>query len=135
MKPRFRILVVDDDPLLKQTLAMALEEVLQAQVWAAANGEQAVDLAQRHKPDLILLDLDMPGLDGTGVCRELAQHEDMAQAKVWIVTGLPLDPEKIRELSSHADRILRKPISLTLLVEEIEAQISPQGPSLQLLEE
>lgn len=134
MKPNFRILVVDDDPLVKQTLAMALQDVCQAQVWAAANGEEGVELAELHKPDLLLLDLDMPGLDGLGVCQQLAQHGDMAQTKIWIVTGLTLDSELIRELSTYTDQILRKPISLTKLIEEIQARISPHGPRLQLLE-
>jgi two-component system phosphate regulon response regulator PhoB len=125
-----RILVVDDDALVTQTLAGALEDTCAAQVWAAGSGEEGERLAALHKPDLILLDLDMPGRDGLDVCRALREHEDMANTTIWILTGLAPDSDRMQTAVALADQVLLKPVSLADLTLAIQVTITPRGPWL-----
>lgn len=131
MKPVFRILVVDDDAPLAHTLAAALAETCQAQVWTAGNGTEGKRLAALHQPDLVLLDLDMPGVDGLNVCRELRQQPQLDGTAIWILTGLPPESERLAQGAAVADRILLKPVSLAELTTAIEEAITPVGPRLQ----
>lgn len=131
MKPVFRILVVDDDALLAHTLAAALEDTCQAQVWAAGNGQEGERLAALHQPDLVLLDLDMPGVDGLDVCQELRRQPHLDGTVIWILTGLPPESERLAEGAAVADRILLKPVSLGELTQAIQEAITPVGPRLQ----
>ncbi len=131
MRPVLRLLVVDDDALVTRTLAAALAETCEAQVWAAGSGEEGTRLAALHHPDLILLDLDMPGVDGRDVCRDLRQQEAMGKISIWILTGLPRESALLQEAATLADRVLLKPISLQELTLAIQETITPSGPLLQ----
>jgi DNA-binding response OmpR family regulator len=133
--PQLRILVVEDDPLVKQTLAAALEAACGAQVWTASTGDQGLVLAGLHRPDLILLDLDVPGLNGIDVCAAVAERSDMIATRIWIMTGMTVDEEMRARLACFADRIITKPLSVARLSEEIAEQIEPQGPPLKWLGE
>ena len=128
MKPDLRLLVVDDDSLVTRTLAEALTETCSAQVWSAASGEEGAHLAALHHPDLVLLDLDMPGADGLDVCRELRAHPATAETVIWILTGLQPDSERLAHTAGLADRVLIKPVSLLELTLAIQQTITPQGP-------
>lgn len=131
MKPVLRLLVVDDDPLVTRTLAGALAETCEAQVWSAGSGEEGVRLAALHQPDLVLLDLDMPGVDGRDVCRALRQEEALSSTSIWILTGLASDSPLLQEAATLADRVLIKPVSLLELTLAIQETIIPHGPLLQ----
>jgi DNA-binding response OmpR family regulator len=131
MSPVLRILVVDDDALVTQTLAGALEDTCQAQVWAAGSGEEGVRLAGLHKPDLILLDLDMPGRDGLDVCRAVREQPDTRETTIWILTGLSPEAERMKTATALADQVLLKPVSLGDLTLAIRATITPKGPWLR----
>jgi DNA-binding response OmpR family regulator len=135
MSLQLRILIVEDDPLVKQTLAAALEASCDAQLWTAATGDQGLALATLHRPDLLLLDLNVPGLKGQEVCAAIAERSDMIATRIWIMTGLTMDAESRETLACYADRILEKPLSVATLSEEIRSLIQPQGPPLQWLGE
>ena len=134
MKPALRILVVDDDPLVTRTLAEALRETCEAQVWAAGDGREGARLAALYQPDLVLLDLDMPGTDGLAVCHELRSHRATAGTTIWILTGLAPEADLRQETSAVADRVLIKPVSLLELTLAIQEAIVPAGPRLQWVE-
>lgn len=131
MTPILRLLVVDDDALVTRTLAEALAETCQAQVWSAGSGTEGVRLAALHQPDLVLLDLDMPGLDGGEACRALRQGEALTDTQVWILTGLPPDAPLLQEAAALADRVLIKPVSLLELTLAIQDSVVPHGPRLE----
>ena len=71
-----KILVVDDDPGVRQTVSIALERAEFA-VLSAADGQQAVTNALRDHPDLIVLDVGLPELDGFEVCRRIRKHSEV----------------------------------------------------------
>lgn len=101
------ILVVDDVPanvrLLEAVLAAGGYDVL-----SAANGHEALELASSAKPDLVLLDVLMPHIDGYSVCRELRARDDTAMLPVIMVTSSVAE-EKKRAIEAGADDFLPKP--------------------------
>jgi PAS domain S-box-containing protein len=116
-----KVLVVDDDRdtqgLLRQTLSS-----LGFKVHSTASGRRALQLARQEKPDLILLDLKLPGgIDGYQVLTQLKQNEDTASIPVIVITGSLTDDEikKQKVLSLGADRFLTKPFEIDDLITEI----------------
>lgn len=103
-----RLLVVDDEPpiqrILSRTLSMGGYEVL-----VAGDGKQALEMVRQHKPDLILLDLCLPGeFDGLEVCRKVRQ---MAQTPIIVLSAITEEKQKVEALDLGADDYLTKPFS------------------------
>ncbi len=101
-----RILVVDDLAanvnILTRLLAPDGHEIL-----TASNGEEALDLVTRERPDLVLLDVMTPRLDGFEVCRRLKQHASTRLIPVVLITALDQSSDKIRGLEAGADDFLQ----------------------------
>ncbi len=118
------ILLVDDDAMLRETLALNLRgsgfEVL-----TAADGVTALEQAKVRQPDLIILDLMLPELDGLTVCRTLRQTTDMPILMLTARTG---ELDKIVGLESGADDYLTKPFSVGELLARIRALLRRTGP-------
>jgi CheY-like chemotaxis protein len=83
-----KILVIDDEPDVCTFLSTMLEDH-GAEVFTATDGDQGLDLVRKEKPDLVTLDLSMPGKDGGKVFEELRKDKEIADTKVCIVTGKP----------------------------------------------
>ncbi|MGB0722649.1 MAG: ATP-binding protein [Gammaproteobacteria bacterium] len=103
------VLVVDDEPDMRQYLTEVLTE--DYHVITARDGQQALDLAARHKPDLILLDLMLPHVDGLEVCRRLKQSPDPIHQKIMLLTARADEESKLTALRNGADDFLIKPFS------------------------
>jgi two-component system cell cycle response regulator len=104
-----RILVVDDI----RTNIKVLEAKLTSEYYeviAASSGPEALEAAVGHKPDLILLDVMMPGMDGFEVCRRLKANPDTAHIPVIMVTALGDPEDRVQGLSAGADDFLTKPV-------------------------
>ncbi len=118
--PPARILVVDDEP---QNLEL-IEALLPPegyQVFTAGSGEEGLAAAHEKKPDLIILDLMMPGLSGFEVCARVKTHPQTAGIPVLFVTALTQDADKARALAAGGDDFLTKPFQRTELLARIEA--------------
>jgi signal transduction histidine kinase len=103
------ILVVDDQPVNRQLLhAMLAEDG--TTILEAASGEDAVEIAQRARPDLVLLDVMMPGLDGFETARRLKQQAGEVFLPVVLVTALADRESRVRGLEAGADEFLTKPV-------------------------
>ncbi len=113
------VLVVDDEQALSGVVAGYLERegfvVVQAQ-----DGPSAVDLAQRHRPDLVVLDVMLPGFDGFEVCRRLRRFSD---AYVIMLTARDEEVDKVVGLSVGADDYLVKPFSPRELIARVGAML------------
>ena len=121
---RPRILVVEDDG----RLAATLERVLAAEghdVELAVDGLEAVRRARERPPDLVLLDVMLPGLDGIGVCRRLRAT---AQFPILLLTALGGTEERVRGLDSGADDYLVKPFAYQELLARVRALLRRTGP-------
>jgi DNA-binding response OmpR family regulator len=112
-----KILLVDDDMTLVETLALNLRNV-GYRVATAASGGAALEQAQAEQPDLVILDLMLPELDGLSVCRNLRQSSDVPILMLTARTG---ELDKIVGLESGADDYLTKPFSLGELQARIRA--------------
>lgn len=116
-KKNSKILVVDDEEQIRR----ALKSILTARnydVTLAANGDDAIDLAIETPPDLIILDMAMPGLKGTDVCREL---RNWYEGPILMLSVIGSDTEKAAALDVGADDYLTKPFSTTELLARIRA--------------
>ena len=118
------ILVVEDDPDTRQSLSLALS-IHGFSVTEAEDGAEALAAAAAQAPDLILLDLMMPRLDGWTVIRKLKENPQTASIPVIVLTGKPVDPQrdKTRIFGMGVRQVLTKPISVEMLVGEIRKQL------------
>jgi DNA-binding response OmpR family regulator len=103
------VLVADDEAHLRLTLEYLVRTVGDVVVHAAADGQEALDLAVEHKPQLVLLDLMMPKLDGAATCQRIREAWGEHDGQIWFVTGRgsSLTAERARELG--ANRMISKP--------------------------
>jgi len=106
---RRRVLVVDDDPLSAEVLHHALEPA-GMQVHHCLDPREAVDAFDRTAPDVVLLDLDMPGQDGQATCEQLRAHAGEDRVPILFVTRSAEVQDKVRALEAGADDYLTKPI-------------------------
>lgn len=112
-----RILVVDDEEQIRR----ALKSILTARkydVELATNGDEAIDLAIDNPPDLVILDMAMPGMAGTEVCREL---RNWYEGPILMLSVISSDADKVAALDIGADDYLTKPFSTTELLARIRA--------------
>jgi two-component system KDP operon response regulator KdpE len=121
-----RILVVDDDPqicrVMKTTLTAQGYEVADAR-----SGEDAIDKVRESKFDLILLDMNMPGMDGIETCREIRSSSDIA---IVMLTVRDAEKDKVMALDAGADDYVTKPFSMPELLARVRAAMRrvPDGP-------
>lgn len=113
------VLVVDDEPTIRMLLLAALEGTDHL-LLEAADGRSALGLARSSRPDLILLDIALPGLSGLDVCRELKQDPTTADVPVLLLTGLARQDERQVADDVGAEGFIAKPFSPVALVAEIE---------------
>ena len=126
-----RVLVVDDEVSLLRLVQSYLERE-GFEVSTAENGETALELAREVKPDLVVLDVMLPGLDGVEVCRRLRQFSD---AYVIMLTARSEEIDKIVGLSVGADDYVTKPFSPRELVARVKARLRrPRGPTAEPVE-
>ena len=120
------ILVVDDEPQIIALVRATLEDE-QVRIVEAADGEAALAMAQREFPELILLDVRMPRLDGFEVCRRLRQDPRFGRTKIVMVTASGQERERARGRAAGADDYLTKPFSPLALLSLVQALL-PQEP-------
>ena len=130
------ILVADDDPAMLKVVSFVLES-RRAEVFTAADGLEALEMVERVKPDLLILDLLMPKLDGFGVCKHLNERagEGKSRPAILITSAVREDSSRRRyELEMESDLnvegYLEKPLSPPLLIQRVETILSkyrPQG--------
>jgi PAS domain S-box-containing protein len=93
-------------------------------VIVARNGEEALERVKEEKPDVILMDVQMPGMDGLEATRRLRANSELANVPIIALTALAMPGDRERCLEAGANEYLSKPVSLKRLVEVIEAQLS-----------
>ncbi len=113
------ILVVDDEP----NMCNILRRILEAEgykVKMAYDGTKALKLTKKEKPDLILLDIVMPGIDGREVCQEVRKVSAATQIVYCTAKAEPIiSPQRLRELRSEADAFIAKPATRKQIISNI----------------
>lgn len=112
------ILIIDDDAALRVALRAFLEGI-GLRVLDAPDGAQGLDLARRERPDVVLLDLTMPGINGYDVCRELLAQGEEGPPAVIVMSGLLGTSQRVRAFHSGAVDCLAKPVQY----EEVEVRV------------
>ncbi len=120
-----KILVAEDDPASREFLVEVLDG-LGYEVIVAENGEEALRKAFATSPDLILLDIQMPLLDGYGVLRRLREDARFAATPILTLTAYAMPEEREKTLRAGFDAHLSKPLNVSALREEIERYLAPQ---------
>lgn len=143
MGAKARILVIDDDHPTVRIISLILERQGYT-VHTASDGDEGLRKAREEKPDLIILDIMMPGMDGYQVCRRLKKDPATAQIAVLILTakgGIDEEMMRQREFTTHvkdqllgfdvgADEFMSKPVRAKELVERVESVLWMGGFSV-----
>lgn len=118
-----KVLVVDDDPMIRQTMSLLLEK----EGWTvleADNGRTALTTVDEHQPDLVLLDLMMPEMDGFEFLQELRKHNLPSAVSVIVVTAKDLTEEDRLRLNGNVERVLEKKVcTLQQLQDEVQTLV------------
>lgn len=120
------ILVADDDLEVLALVAHQLRAALDVEVVEASDGEEALDLTRKRRPNVVVLDVMMPGMSGWEVCRAIRDDPDISDTGIVMLTGIG---ERLNEMTSPlygADAYLDKPFEPSELAETVE-RILEQG--------
>jgi two-component system cell cycle response regulator DivK len=121
-----RILVVEDNPknlkLVRDVLQYSGFEVIEA-----TSGEEGVRLAKESEPDLILMDLQLPGIDGTEALRQIREINPARQVPVVAVTAFAMNEDRERTFESGFNGYMEKPISVRSLPQQVRDFLSLGG--------
>lgn len=117
-----RILVIDDEAVLAETIAYNLEQA-GYEVLTAVDGASALEMARREKPDLIILDLMLPEMDGLDVCRQLRQEQGTTTTPILILTAKSEEIDVVVGLEVGADDYITKPFGRRELLARVRAML------------
>src|SRR6185436_2031270 len=115
-----KILIADDEPDILEIIQFNLKAE-GYDVFTAKNGNEAIDEAKKHLPDLIILDIMMPGKNGIDVCNILRMQPAFKETLIVFLSALSDEGTEVRGLETGADDYLTKPISPKILVSKVNA--------------
>ncbi len=130
-----RILLVDDEPDFLWAVQYSLKDE-SYEVLTACDGVEALAIARRHRPDLIILDIRMPRLDGLEVCREIRRDPTLGAVPILMLTALGDINDEVTGLDEGADDYVVKPVEMTVLKARVRALLRrgrsapDEGPTL-----
>jgi len=114
------IIVVEDDLDIRELISFNLANEGH-QVFEANNGEVGIDKARNNNPDLILLDLMLPGIQGLDVCRIIKSNQETKEIPIIMVTALGQEEDIVKGLETGADDYITKPFSIKVLIARVNA--------------
>ena len=120
MSQNKNILVVEDDPGIKELISFNLSNQGH-QVFEANNGEIGIEKARKKLPDLILLDLMLPGIHGLDVCRIIKADQETKDIPIIMVTAMGQEEDIVKGLETGADDYITKPFSIKVLLARVSA--------------
>jgi CheY-like chemotaxis protein len=118
------IMVVDDDPSIRLLIQDTLDDVLY-KVILANDGATALTAMATIMPDLVTLDLDLPGINGAQVLELMQQNDQLRAVKVVVISSAAIIPPRVQEL---AQAIIPKPFDIDTLVEIVQRLVPPSEP-------
>jgi len=122
-KTTHTIMVVEDYDDTRMLLKQGLE-MLGYSVLEASNGQEAVHIADREHPDLILMDLDLPILDGIAATQQIRQQEHMESVPIVAVTAYPLSFSRVKAFAKGCNEYMPKPIDMSELARVVNRYLS-----------
>lgn len=119
-----KILICDDEPLIREAISYAVKKTGHQYVMAE-DGVQAYDMVISENPDLILLDVGMPGMSGLDVCKKVRALPEGDKYRIMIITAFGQASDQVKALDCGANEYLSKPFSPRDLVKRLESILSP----------
>ena len=119
------ILLIDDNPLIKDYLQQVFAE--RYLLYTATDSEDGFRIAQQLIPDLIISDINMPGMDGVELCRKIKETESTGHIPVILLTGMTETHIKLRGIESGADDYITKPFDTELLLARLDTLLKNRG--------
>jgi len=123
----YKILICEDNEKNRKLMKDILE-YHGYEVYLAENGKESIEMAKRIKPDLILMDMQMPVLDGFEAIKKIRQDSEIKHIKIIAVTSFAMPGDKERVLQAGADSYIAKPIDTRALPEIIKKVIEGEKP-------
>lgn len=114
-----KVLIAEDNAVNRELLREILES-RHYEVIEAADGQEALAKIEASKPDLVLLDINMPALDGFAVIRRLRQHPQLHHLPVLAVTAYAMKDDREKVMAAGFDGYVAKPVNAALLIREID---------------
>lgn len=121
MDEQAKILVVEDDSTIRTVLGMALDGAGFKDVEMAGRGDDGLEAARRGRPDLVLLDIMLPGLDGFTVARRIREMPELAATRIIMLTARTQPDDIVRGLEAGGDDYVTKPFDRKVLLARIHA--------------
>jgi len=124
-----KVLIVDDDPDLVDMMSKVLEDDGRFEVRIAANGFDAGMMVKEYRPDLIVLDVMLPDINGKEVCQRVRADNTLEDVRIICISGM-IEDDKIQELKdSGADDFLHKPFEIEELIDRMCVQLGIESVS------
>jgi len=125
-----KVLLVDDDPEIVELLNRALDEDGRFEVKIAANGFDAGMMVKEYRPDLIVLDVMLPDINGKEVCHRVRADPNLEEVRIICISGM-VEDDKIAELKlAGADDFVHKPFDVDMLIERMCVQLDMETAAL-----
>ena len=116
----YHLLVIEDDDIVARTIERSLRG-MEFKVLTASSGIEGLKMARSHVPDLVILDVIMPGMDGYTVCREMRSDIKLSNVPILFLTAKIKDEDKITGFKAGADDYLSKPFNIDELILRVRA--------------
>ena len=116
-----KIRIVEDDATIRALLEMALLGAGYSDVASSARGDEGLEMIRREKPDLVLLDVMLPGLDGFSIARRVRESPELAATRIVMLTARTAPEDIVRGLDSGADDYVTKPFDRKVLLARVKA--------------
>ena len=116
-----KIRIVEDDATIRALLEMALLGAGYSDVASSARGDEGLEMVRREKPDLVLLDVMLPGLDGFSIARRVRESSELAATRIVMLTARTAPEDIVRGLDSGADDYVTKPFDRKVLLARVKA--------------
>ncbi len=124
-----KVLVVEDDQSIQMVLELVFTRMAKCEVLLASNGIEGLAMIQKHKPDVVLLDLMMPGMDGFEVCQRSKADEATRHVPIIFLTAQPQPAAVARAMALGAAGYLVKPFDPIKIIDQVnEALARVQAP-------
>ncbi len=124
-----KVLIVEDEPEVQEIERVVVEDLLGCEVTLASSGEEALELVSGAPPDLVVLDLMLPGIDGFTVAERMRTQPRLDGTRILALSGLTRQEDRERAKAAGCNDILDKPFDLDDLVKKIEGLVGACTPT------
>jgi DNA-binding response OmpR family regulator len=115
-----KILIAEDEEDIVELLCAIFDDLENCETFCAKDGEDALGIARVNNPDIIVLDIQLPRLDGYEMCKLVKSDPTIAQTKIIMLSGMVQNSDRLRAHEAGADDYIKKPFSPTELIEKVE---------------